>query len=47
MCTNPYCLGTYWCTEWGCYEMDDPEFEELRMKKKKKNLQCRLAVEAR
>ena len=40
MCTNsPYCLGTYWCSQWGCceppeVEMDDSDFEEPSTKKK-------------
>ena len=38
MCTNPNCLGTYWCSQWGCYEppeveMDDSDFEEPLAKK--------------
>ena len=38
MCTNPYCLGTYWCSQWGCckpheLKMDDIDFEEPPAKK--------------
>ena len=38
MCTNPYCLGMYWCSQWGCckppeVEMDDSDFEEPPAKK--------------
>ena len=38
MCTNQYCLGTYWCSEWGCcklpeVEMDNSDFEEPPAKK--------------
>lgn len=47
MCTNPFCLGEYWCSEWGCCErteadMDDlrdPDFEEPPSKRKKTKLQ--------
>ena len=39
MCTNPYCLGTYWCSQWGCCEppedgMGDSDFEEPPIRKK-------------
>ena len=40
MCANPpYCLGTYWCSQWGCckppeVEMDDSDFKEPPAKKK-------------
>ena len=39
MCTNPYWLGTYWCSQWGCCEppedeMGDSDFEELPTEKK-------------
>ena len=38
MCTNPCCLGMYWCSQWGyCkppeLEMDDSDFEEPPAKK--------------
>ena len=38
MCTNPCCLGTYWCSQWGCckppeLEIDDSDFKEPPAKK--------------
>ena len=38
MCTNPCCLGTDWCSQWGCckppeFEVDDSDFEEPPAKK--------------
>ena len=38
MCTNPCCLGTYWCSQWVCceppeVEMDDSDIEEPPTKK--------------
>ena len=38
MCTNPCCLGTCWCSQWGCckpleLKMDDSDYKEPPEKK--------------
>ena len=32
MCTNPFCLGLYWCLEWDCCGKMDAEPEPKRKK---------------
>ena len=34
MCTNPYCLGPYWCLEWHCCGRMEPEPEPEPKRKK-------------
>ena len=42
MCSNEFCLGEPWCSEWGCCSTDDNEIEMERVqepKSKKKKLE--------
>ena len=45
MCTNPpYCLGMYWCSQWGCCKPPEVEMENLPQRKRPCRalpLQCR------
>ena len=31
MCTNPFCLGLYWCLEWDCCGKMDAEPEPKKL----------------